>query len=57
MGMLSAWRAGMQVIDVRTMEGYPMSEGLALAMAQQVKNRPWLDEDVSPSTVTSVTSE
>lgn len=44
MGMLSAWRAGMEVIDVRQMQNYPMSEGLALAMAQQVKNRPWLDE-------------
>jgi hypothetical protein len=45
MGMLSAWRAGMEVIDVRFLEDYPMSEGLYSAMIKQVNNRQWLEEN------------
>jgi len=41
-GIESAWRAGMQVMDVREMEGYPLSEGLQVAMADQRSQRTWL---------------
>ena len=41
-GLESAYRAGMQVVDVREMEGYPMNDGLRAAMAKQRAARTWL---------------
>jgi hypothetical protein len=34
---VSAFDAGMHVVDVTYMEGYPMLEGLRLAKAEQVR--------------------
>ena len=41
-GLEAAWRAGMHVVDVRDMEGYPMNDGLRGAMAKQRAARAWL---------------
>eukprot|EP00040_Diaphanoeca_grandis_P012263 m.62323 g.62323 ORF g.62323 m.62323 type:complete len:234 (-) comp23133_c0_seq1:27-728(-) len=42
-GMHSAWSAGMQVVDVRFMEGYPMSDVLRARVLSEVP-RPWLED-------------
>ena len=41
-GIQSAHAAGMHVIDVREMTGYPMNPGLKKAMAVQRRQRKWL---------------
>jgi len=41
-GMASAWAAGMQVIDVKNMEGYPMSDVLRKRVEDGPPPRPWL---------------
>lgn len=40
-GLESAWRANMHVVDVRAMAGYPLSEGLKVAMEEQRAKRDW----------------
>jgi beta-phosphoglucomutase-like phosphatase (HAD superfamily) len=46
-GLESAFRAGMQVVDVRDMDGYPLCEGLRDAMEETRANRTWLKSDVA----------
>ena len=41
-GLESAYRAGMHVVDVREMQGYPMSEALRDAMTNQRRARAWV---------------
>ena len=40
-GLEAAWRAGMHVVDVREMNGYPLNEGLCVAMKKQRMARTW----------------
>ena len=42
-GLCAAYRAGMHVIDVTEMQGYPSSDGLRKAKAAQEQARDWLD--------------
>ena len=40
-GLLSAYRAGMQVVDVTYSEGYPLPAGLKAAKEKQLASRDW----------------
>ena len=42
-GMESAWKAGCQVIDVRDYDGYPLPDGLRVAMVnERAQTRSWM---------------
>ena len=40
-GLLAAYRAGMQVLDVTGMQGYPLPHGLEVAKEKQAASRNW----------------
>lgn len=44
-GFQGAWRAGCQVIDVRDLEGYPLSPALRETMEKQRAARQWLTSE------------
>jgi len=46
-GFQGAWRAGCQVIDVRDLEGYPLSPALREVMEKQRAARHWLTSEES----------